>query len=235
MIVARWAKAFFCSSKSRKFSGMTAIGGSCRKGCPYQRRAGRFASFVVAGTKLRRRPQSLHTRRSPELVEFLRLGITRDIAANRLRLLADALAPQLSCSFCHEFAHQSVERNPTRIRLRLQCPSEIAIEAYRDARGHCVLRAASHIEAEMHDVAVLHDVIGAFEAHPAGVLGALLAAMRDEIGVGDRFGADEALLEIAVDDPGGLRRLGAARDRPGARLLRAGGQESEQIQERVAG
>jgi hypothetical protein len=38
-------------------------------------------------------------------------------------------------------------------------------------------------------------VIGAFEPHPAGLLGASLAAMRDEIGVGDGLGADEALFE----------------------------------------
>jgi len=40
----------------------------------------------------------------------------------------------------------------------------------------------------MHDVAVLHDVVGAFEAHPAGILGALLAAMRDKIAIGDGLG-----------------------------------------------
>src|SRR5439155_26169608 len=117
MIVARWAKAFFCCSRSRKFSGITAIRGSCREACDYQRRGGRFASTVVAGTKLRRRPQSFRTRRSPELVEFLRLGVTRDVAADRLRLVADSLAPQLSRSLCHEFAQQSVERHSTRIRL----------------------------------------------------------------------------------------------------------------------
>ena len=59
--------------------------------------------------------------------------------------------------------------------------------------------SVSHIEAEMHDVAVVDDVVGAFEAHLAGVLGALLAAVRDEILVGDGLGADEALLEIGVD------------------------------------
>src|SRR5438045_6597347 len=87
----------------------------------------------------------------------------------------------------------------------------------------------------MHDVAVLHDVIGAFEAHLAGILGALLAATGDEIGIGDRLGADKALLEIAVDDAGGLRRLGAARDRPGARLLWPRREKGDQIEERVAG
>src|SRR5207237_10089600 len=95
--------------------------------------------------------------------------------------------------------------------------------------------ATSNIKAEMHDVAVLDDVIGAFEAHLAGILGALLAATGDEIGIGDRLGADKALLEIAVDDAGGLRRLGAARDRPGARLLWARREKGDQIEERVSG
>src|SRR5205807_3181559 len=94
---------------------------------------------------------------------------------------------------------------------------------------------SSHVEAEVHDIAVLDDVIGAFEAHLAGILGALLAAASGKIGIGDRLGADKALLEIAVDDAGGLRRLCAARDRPGARLLWAGRQEGDQIEERVAG
>ena len=58
----------------------------------------------------------------------------------------------------------------------------------------------------MHDVAVADDVIGAFEAHLAGVLGALLAAMGDEIVIGNGLGADEALLEIGMDAAGGLRR-----------------------------
>ena len=97
-------------------------------------------------------------------------------------------------------------------------------------------QSSRRIEAgkEMHDVAILHDIIGAFEPHFAGVLRPLLAAAGDEIGVGDRLGADKAFLEIAVDDPGGLRRLGAARDRPGARLLRAGGQERDQVEQRIA-
>src|ERR1700730_6703685 len=52
MIVARWAKAFFCSSKSRKFSGMTAIARSCRKWFDYQRRIGRRLSFRNRGRQL---------------------------------------------------------------------------------------------------------------------------------------------------------------------------------------
>src|SRR5579863_6681139 len=86
--------------------------------------------------------------------------------------------------------------------------------------------SASHIEPEMQDVAVLDDVLRAFEAEFARFLGALLAAAGDEVLVGDRFGADEALLKVGVDDAGGLGRLGAAPHRPGARLLGTDGEES---------
>src|SRR5258707_7179830 len=89
--------------------------------------------------------------------------------------------------------------------------------------GPCCARRAvkttaldgSQIKAEMHDVAVLDDVFGAFEAHLAGILGALLAVGRDEILVGDGLGADEAFLEIGMYDAGRLRRLAAPRDGPG--------------------
>jgi hypothetical protein len=37
-----------------------------------------------------------------------------------------------------------------------------------------------------------------------------------------------------VDDAGGLRRLGAAGDGPGARLLWAGSQKGDQVEERIA-
>ena len=52
----------------------------------------------------------------------------------------------------------------------------------------------------MHDVAVLHDIILAFEPHLAGIAGAGLTAAGHIILVGDRLGADEAALEIAMDD-----------------------------------
>src|SRR5712692_7230169 len=106
----------------------------------------------------------------------------------------------------------------------------------RKSSGMATIRGScSYVEAEMHDVAVLDDVVGAFEPHPAGILGALLAAMGDKIRIGDGFGADKALLEIGVDGSGGLRRLSAAGDRPGARLLRPGGQERDQVEQCVAG
>ena len=89
-------------------------------------------------------------------------------------------------------------------------------------------------EPEVHHVAVLDDVLLAFLAHLAGFLGADLAAQADVVVVGDGLGADEALLEVGVDDAGGLRRLGALVDGPGARLLGADGEEGDEVATGVA-
>lgn len=56
----------------------------------------------------------------------------------------------------------------------------------------------------MHDVAVLDDVVLAFLAELARVAAALLAAQGHVVLEGGRLGLDEAALEIAVDDAGGL-------------------------------
>src|SRR5690349_3527127 len=57
----------------------------------------------------------------------------------------------------------------------------------------------SGVEAEMHDVSVADDVLAAFEPHPARLLRALLAVVRDIVVVCDHLRADEAALEIGVD------------------------------------
>ena len=87
------------------------------------------------------------------------------------------------------------------------------------------------VEAEQHHVAVLDDIILSFRAQLAGVSRGSLAAERDVIVVSDRLGADEAALEIGMDGAGGLGRLGAFLHRPGARFLRAGGEEGDQVEQ----
>src|SRR5260370_38623672 len=64
---------------------------------------------------------------------------------------------------------------------------------------------------KMDDVAVGDGVILALEPKLAGVARAGLAAERHVVLPGDDLGADEAALEIGVDDAGGLRRPRAAR------------------------
>ena len=66
------------------------------------------------------------------------------------------------------------------------------------------------------------------------VLRALLALARDEVVEGDDLGADEALLEVGVDDARGLRRRVAAMDRPRAHFLRPRGEVRLQAEQLVA-
>ena len=80
---------------------------------------------------------------------------------------------------------------------------------FSEKRGSCFSSpaaacAASDVEQEVHHVAILDDIFLAFGAHLARVLGALLALEGDEVVEGDGLGADEAALEVAVDDACGL-------------------------------
>src|SRR4051812_15432771 len=93
------------------------------------------------------------------------------------------------------------------------------------SRTHYDWFAASHVEAELHHVAVLHHVVLALDprltagtrfGHRTGV---------DQVLVRDHLGLDEALLEVGVDDPGCLGRRGALPDRPGPGLFGTSGEE----------
>src|SRR5690606_30207458 len=81
-------------------------------------------------------------------------------------------------------------------------------------------RRPSHVEAELDDVAVGHDVVLALDAGLAGGARRGDRARGDEVVERDDLRLDEALFEVGVNDSGGLRRLPALADRPGARLLR---------------
>src|SRR6266478_4216243 len=94
---------------------------------------------------------------------------------------------------------------------------------------------ASGRKPEMHDVPVGDHVFLAFEAQPAGLAGARLAAERHIVVIRDGLGADKAALEIGVDDARRLGRLGAAGDGPRFRLLGPCGEIRQQAQETVAG
>src|SRR6187402_2170902 len=96
-------------------------------------------------------------------------------------------------------------------------------------------RQRSDVEAEVQHVAFLHQVFLAFQPQAAGFLGALLALELDEVVEGDRFGTDEAALEVGVDDGGGLRRGGARADLPGAHFLLTRGEVGLQAEQAVAG
>src|SRR5204863_390164 len=59
------------------------------------------------------------------------------------------------------------------------------------------------VEAKVDHIAVAHHVVLALEAKLARFLRPLLAAVRDEVIVRRHFGADEAALEVGMDDAGG--------------------------------
>src|SRR4051794_37737964 len=69
------------------------------------------------------------------------------------------------------------------------------------AWGRC-RRGDSHVEAELHDVAVGHDVVLALHPHPARCLGGVHRPGLDQVVVGDDLGLDEAAPEVGVDDAG---------------------------------
>src|SRR5262249_50029068 len=89
-------------------------------------------------------------------------------------------------------------------------------------RSSGLSRNGSDVEAELHHVAVLHDVLLALHAGLALGAGLGDGAALDQVAEGDDLRLDEALLEVGVDDTGGLGGGGALLDRPGAGFLRAG-------------
>src|SRR5258706_6993420 len=91
-------------------------------------------------------------------------------------------------------------------------------------RGEERASGPSDVEAEVHHVAVLHDVVLSLEAHLARLLGLRFPAQAHVVVVRDHLGANEALLEIGMDHARGLRRGGALPHGPGAHFLLAGGE-----------
>ena len=81
----------------------------------------------------------------------------------------------------------------------------------------------------MHNVAILYDILGAFQTHAAGVFCALLAAMGDEIGIDYRLSANESLFEIGMTAARSLRSLCSPLNRPGAGLFWADRKKRDQI------
>src|SRR4029079_9885703 len=105
----------------------------------------------------------------------------------------------------------------------------------RDAYSSWLDESRLDVEPEMHDVAVLDDVLAALEAHLAVLLRALLAFARDVIGKRDHLGANEPFFEIGVNDAGGLGRRIAVVNRPRADFLRTGGEIGLEAEQLVAG
>ena len=86
----------------------------------------------------------------------------------------------------------------------------------------------------MHDVAVLHYIILALDRELACLTHSSLRTVLHVVVVLDYLGADEALLEVGVDDAGTLRSLPALVVCPRLHLHLAGGDECLQVEQVVS-
>src|SRR4051794_24993268 len=102
-------------------------------------------------------------------------------------------------------------------------------------RGDATAPAGSDVEADLQHVAVDHLVVLALDPELAGFLGLVPRAQIEELVPPDDLGPDEAPLQVGVDDPGALGRLGAGPEGPRPALLVTGGEEGAPPEEVVGG
>ena len=92
-----------------------------------------------------------------------------------------------------------------------------------------------YVEAEVHDVSVLHYVFLAFHAQFSGFAYGGFAAILDVVFVFDDFGADETFLKVCMDDTGALRSFPAFTVGPCLYFHFAGGDEGFKVQQAING
>src|SRR5919106_557768 len=86
----------------------------------------------------------------------------------------------------------------------------------------------------MDYVAVFDDVVFAFQAELTCFFALDLAAVSDEIIIGDHLRPNKTTLDIAMDFPGGLSSDRSLGDRPRPHFVFARSKETDQVQERVS-
>src|ERR1700676_5649214 len=98
----------------------------------------------------------------------------------------------------------------------------------------CGESAGLDIESKMHHVALADDVFLSFETQLPGLFRPSLALVRDEIVVGDDFGANESMFEVSMNHARCLRRRRPCTNGPCPHLFDAGGEVGLQPQHRIA-
>ena len=93
----------------------------------------------------------------------------------------------------------------------------------------------SHIEQEVHHVAVFDDILFTFGAEDSGGAAGGFGLVLDVIVEADDFGTDETALEVRVDDARGLRSLPAVLNGPRAHFLFSGGEVAGKAERLVPG
>src|SRR5690242_19683233 len=102
-----------------------------------------------------------------------------------------------------------------------------------DAAFIAGLRRQLDVKAEVDDIAVSDDVVLAFEAELPRLAAFRLAAITDEVFVGNDFGADKPALDVAVNLSRGFPRRRPLADRPRLDLVFAGGEKTDEIEQLV--
>jgi len=92
-----------------------------------------------------------------------------------------------------------------------------------------------NIKPEVHHIAILDDIVLAFQPPFPGLFGTVFAFVVDEIVIANDFGADKAFFKISVDHRSGLRGGCAHLDGPGTNFLHACGEIGLQVQEVIRG
>ena len=87
-----------------------------------------------------------------------------------------------------------------------------------------------NIKTEMHDVAILYNIVFALHAHFSSLSAALFRLMLLIISEFDNLSSDEAFLKVAVDHAGRLGCFPSFLDRPGPHFLFARGEIRNQIE-----
>jgi len=87
---------------------------------------------------------------------------------------------------------------------------------------------------DVHYIAILHDVIFAFEAQRAFGARVGLGTRFQQLIPANGFGADEVLFEIGMNGSGAVLGACIQRDRPGAAFIFAGGEELNQPEQVIA-
>ena len=90
-----------------------------------------------------------------------------------------------------------------------------------------------HIEAEVHDVAVLDYIVFAFNAEFTGFAACRFRTESVEVFVFNHFGAYEAAFKVGVDNSGALWCFHAVNECPSADFVATGCEEGAQAQEMV--
>ena len=90
-----------------------------------------------------------------------------------------------------------------------------------------------YVEAEVHDVSVLHDVVLALDRHATSLLDSRLRAVVDVVLILNHLSTYEATLEVGVYDARTLRSLASLDKSPGTALISSSRKEGLEIEQLV--